>query len=378
MQHPGEGALCKAFHGGKSFEAIGEDLQQLEFAEAVINADVLDAWFDPSPKVVEKIRRFLPFLARTSPPIYAAGLVSAIARSRGIPEDCILTGGGSSDLIFTCFPHLFGTAQKAMILDPMYSEYQHVLKELIGAEVTYFDLHKEEGFRVDTDVFIRQVLAQKPDLVVIVNPNSPTGQHWPRHEIIRFLDSVPESIRIAVDETYIEYVGRMQSVETEACKRPNLMVLKSMSKVYALSGMRVGYLVAHNSIIRSLAKWMPPWAVSLPAQVSAIEALEDSTYYELRYDETHLLREEFVCNLRQHSQIEVYPSTTNLVLIETQSSSQEIIERMCESNVFVRNCDSMGHRFADRFLRIAVKRARENARIIEALHVATAQASSMA
>jgi hypothetical protein len=99
--------LDETFHGGKSFEAIGEDFRQLELADIVVNADVLDAWFDPSPSVVEKIRYFLPFLTRTSPPIYAGGMVSAIARSRGVAEDCILTGGGSSDLIFTCFPHLF-------------------------------------------------------------------------------------------------------------------------------------------------------------------------------------------------------------------------------------------------------------------------------
>ena len=60
-----------AFHGGKSFEAIGEDFGALEHAEEVVNADVLDAWFEPSPRVIEKLVRFLPFLLRTSPPVHA-------------------------------------------------------------------------------------------------------------------------------------------------------------------------------------------------------------------------------------------------------------------------------------------------------------------
>jgi len=359
--------MHKAFHGGKSFEAIGEDFRNLELAGAVINADVLDAWFDPSPRVVEKVLRFLPFLARTSPPIYAAGLVFAIARSRGTAEDCILTGGGSSDLIFTCFPHLFSGIHNAMILDPMYGEYRHVLRELLEVDAICFDLHKEEDFRIDTDRLLAQALTKRPEVVVIVNPNSPTGQHWAHSEIIRFLDRIPECMMVVIDETYIEYAGSGQSVEREACKRPNLIVLKSMSKVYALSGMRVGYLVAHPSTIRVLAKWLPPWAVGLPAQVAAVEALSDDAYYASRYQETHLLREELVCCLRQHSQIRVYPSMTNLVLIETQSSAQEVVERMRESNVFIRNCDSMSRRFADRFLRIAVKRAPENSRIVAAL-----------
>src|SRR5689334_13656330 len=80
----------QVFHGGKSFEAIGVAFDHLERAESVVNADVLDAWFDPSPGVIEKLRDFLPFLARTSPPVRAAGLVEAIARHRGVPEDCLL------------------------------------------------------------------------------------------------------------------------------------------------------------------------------------------------------------------------------------------------------------------------------------------------
>ena len=367
MSNQPEESPSGVYHGGKSFEAIGEDFQRLNTAGSVINADVLDAWFDPSPRVLEKIRSFLPFLVRTSPPVYAAGLVAAIARTRGLPEDCILTGGGSSDLIFTCLPHLLGGSRKAMILDPMYGEYRHVLEIVMGAEVIPFELHKQENFSIGADGLIARVLASRPDLIVLVNPNSPTGRHWPRAEVLRFLDGIPGSIGVVIDETYIEYAGHMESIETEACKRPNVVVLKSMSKVYALSGMRVGYLAGAPCTVRLLAKWIPPWAVSLPAQVAAVEALSDAPYYEERYRETHVLRRDFICNLQRNPLIKVYPSTANFVLVETQSSAQRIIERMRESNVFVRNCDSMGLHFADRFLRIAVKRRPENARIAEVL-----------
>ncbi|HVR36011.1 MAG TPA: GNAT family N-acetyltransferase, partial [Methylomirabilota bacterium] len=87
-------AAC--FHGGAFFEAIGERFDALERREAIINADVLDAWFPPAPRVLEVLRRELDWLARTSPPTGCAGLVSAIAWARDVPEDSILTGGGSS------------------------------------------------------------------------------------------------------------------------------------------------------------------------------------------------------------------------------------------------------------------------------------------
>jgi histidinol-phosphate/aromatic aminotransferase/cobyric acid decarboxylase-like protein len=93
-----------AFHGGKSFEAIGEDFQSLKRGVEVIRGDVLDAWFDPSPKVLQKLREFLPFLVKSSPPADGKGLVESISRARGIPHECVLIGAGSSDLIFTCLP----------------------------------------------------------------------------------------------------------------------------------------------------------------------------------------------------------------------------------------------------------------------------------
>jgi histidinol-phosphate/aromatic aminotransferase/cobyric acid decarboxylase-like protein len=355
-----------ALHGGRSFAAIGEDFSELETAGHVVNADVLDAWFDPSPYVLRKLERNLPFVTRTSPPIYAAGLVRAIAHARKIPEDCILAAGGSSDLIFTCLPRLVGSYQKVMLLDPMYGEYRHVLSDLIGADVSSFDLRKEDAFQIDTDALIRRVLDAQPHLVVLVNPNSPTGQHWPREEVVRFLNSIPESVKVIIDETYIDYVDTLESVETEAAARYNLVVIKSMSKVYALSGMRVAYLVGPPATIRCLAKFIRPWAVGLAGQAAAVEALKDTSYYQNQYEATHLLREELMGDLRNVA-LRVYPSSINLVLVETRTSAEQIVERMSRWDIFVRNCDSMGARFADRFLRIAVKGRHDNDRIVRAL-----------
>lgn len=356
-----------SFHGGKSFEAIGEHFDDLGRADIIINADVLDAWFDPSPRVIEKLRYFLPFLLRTSPPVYAAGLSSAIACSRGIPEDSILIGGGSSHLIFTCLPRLCYGLRRALILDPMYGEYRHILSNVMEVETITFDLHAKEEFRIETDRLIQAVLVGKPDLVVLVNPNSPTGIHWPRAELIRFLQAVPLSTNVLVDETYVEYVGRSESVETECGKYPNLLVMKSMSKVFALSGVRVGYVVANPHVARTLAKWLAPWSVSLPAQVAAVEALADMPYYERQYKETHRLREELAGDLRRQPGVRVYPSQTNYLFVEVEASVQNIVDRVRRHNVFIRNCDSMSSRAQDRFIRVTVKKAAENKQIVEAL-----------
>lgn len=361
---------CAAFHGGMFFKAIGEDFGALERSANVISADVLDAWFDPSPRVLEKLTRFLPFLVRTSPPVHACGLIAAIARARCVKPDQVLAGGGSSDLIFTCLPRLLEPGRKALILDPMYGEYRHVFETVMGLEVARFPLEARDQFRVDTGRLIECTRCERPDLVALVNPNSPSGQHWPRREVLTLVDAVPSSTWVVIDETYIEYVDRSESIESETLGRPNVIVIKSMSKVFALSGLRAGYLIAHPEVIRRLSPWLPPWAVSLPAQVAGVEALQDSAYYDGRYRETHSLRESFARDLGRIPGVRVYPSKANFLLVELSVAAEPVLARMRLKNIFMRNCDSMSHRFDGRFVRIAVKPAAQGQVMAAALRAA--------
>ena len=116
------------------------------------------------------------------------------------------------------------------------------------------------------------------DLVVLVNPNSPTGQHIPRAKLANALRRAPAHTRVWVDETYVEYAGPGQSLEHFAAASENVLVCKSMSKVYGLSGARVAYLCAGPHQLEALRAITPPWVVSLPAQVAAVRALQNPDY----------------------------------------------------------------------------------------------------
>ncbi len=260
--------------------------------------------------------------------------------------------------------------RKALILDPMYGEYRHVFETVMGLDVVRFPLEPRNQFRIDTGRLISLARDEQPDLVTLVNPNSPTGLYWPRREVLAFIDSLPEHTLVVIDETYIEYAASHESMERETRWRKNLIVIKSMSKVFALSGLRAGYLVANPEVVRRLSRWLPPWSVSLPAQVAAVEALNDAAYYQARYEETHALRRDFVCGLSRIPNVRVYPSTANFVLVELPGRAERIANQMSASNVFVRNCDSMSDRFNDRFLRISVRNAVQTATILSALEAA--------
>ena len=100
----------------------------------------------------------------------------------------------------------------------------------------------------------------------MVNPNSPTGRHIPKAELQSFLRRVPSTTKVWLDETYIEYAGANQSLESFAAQSENVVVCKSMSKVYALSGARAAYLCAPPHLLEELRSVTPPWAVSLLGQ----------------------------------------------------------------------------------------------------------------
>src|SRR5262249_31982909 len=129
----------------------------------------------------------------------------------------------------------------ALILDPTYGEYAHVLEQVIGCTVDKLALSKDNQYELDL-AMLQAALADNYGLVILVNPNSPTARHVPRTKLESVLASAPPRTRIWIDETYTDYVGASESLETFAAKSQNVIVCKSMSKVYALSGARVAYL----------------------------------------------------------------------------------------------------------------------------------------
>ncbi len=361
---------AECFHGGAFFKAIGENFGTLERSTSIINADVLDAWFPPSPLVAATLQTHLDWLLRTSPPTGCEGLIEAIAQARGVKAINILPGAGSSDLIFRALRHWLSPESHALILDPTYGEYAHVLEEVIGCTVDRLLLLREDDYRVDLDR-LQNALADAYDLVVLVNPNSPTGQHIPREVLEAILRKAPARTRVWVDETYVEYAGQNQSLERFAIQTENVIVCKSMSKVYALSGARVAYLCAGAHQLEALRSITPPWVVSLPAQVAATRALQDPNYYAERYAETHSLRE----GLRRRLETldwQIIPGIANFLLAHLPAhgpTTQQLVRACRQHELFLRDASSMGGNLGPRAIRVAVKDAETNTRmaaIIEA------------
>lgn len=328
-------AETTCFHGGASISTIEKT--------ARVSADVLDAWYDPSPAAVKAMTTDVAWAMRTSPPTHCEPLIDAIADARGVEPENLAVGAGSSDLIFRCFTQWLDASSRVLLVEPAYGEYAHVLRNVIGCTVDSLEMSETTGFRLDVDDLVASCAATRYDLVVMINPNNPTGVY---HDIADVVASL--GTRVWIDETYVEYVGR--TLEYVAVTSPNVVVCKSMSKIYALSGCRVGYVCGHPSLIRSIRARTPPWIISRSTQAAAIAAIKDVPYYASKIDETNAMRLDLEHKLSTIPGVRVFPGCANWVLVKLRGNVADTVARCAERGVYVRDMGMQG------FCRIAVRR----------------------
>ena len=356
------------YHGGASWAASGLDFNR---RRELVVADVLDSPFPPCPEVIELISDNLISSCHESPPTQCEPLINKISQVRTIEEANILVSSGSSSLMFSLLPNLLNKDSRVLILSPMYGEYLHILTHVIGCHITHFPLHPEDGFVINSADFVE--VSRQHDAVIIVNPNSPTGVYTPdlAAMVTRILDNaenISHCKMIWVDETYIEYVDDASSLESLTSQHEELIICKSMSKCYALSGLRVAYAVTTRACY--LRKFIPPWSVSLPAQLGAIAALSNQEYYAEQYSIVHENRVELNKHLI-HLGFETYPSVANYILTRLPESiglsSNQFIILCRQQDVFIRDAENMGVTLDSRYVRFAVKSRIENQRIIDCM-----------
>lgn len=275
-------ATKACMHGGAGLESLRPE---------GIHADVLDAWFQPAPAVVKAVNHH-PNDIRLTPPTRANDVLNELATQRNLNPAHVLLGAGSSDLLYRCFWTWLSPESHVLLLSPTYAEYEHVLSA-IGCKVTRLVVSASTGYVLTRDC----IPPGTYDLVVLTNPNCPTGV---LSDIMSIVTAFPTRTRVWVDETYIDYAGTEHSFEQFVPKFPNVIICKSMSKAYAMSGLRVGYVYADSMHLDAVRARSPPWIVSRVAQRAIVEALRSQTYYQDQYEQTHALRnrlEEFLAGL---------------------------------------------------------------------------------
>ncbi|MCL5075762.1 MAG: histidinol-phosphate transaminase [Chloroflexi bacterium] len=344
-------AICP--HG----TANRREMEQLGLSpQDILDFSVNSNPFGPSPRVALALTEV--DVARY-PDSEAIELRQVLARKLGVAMEQIIVANGSVELIWLLALAYIRPGDTVLISGPTFGEYERVSR-ITNARVIEQRARVEDAFRPDLDQTLRLIRREKPRLVFLCNPNNPTGVYLERGRLETLLAACEDSL-LVLDEAYINFVENHYST-VDLIEHSYTCLLRSLTKDYALAGLRLGYILANSRIIGALRKVCPPWNVNAAAQVAGIAALQDDEHLEsacraIEEAKRYLMYEITALGLR------VLPTAANFFLVEVGDATlfrSALLKRGC----CVRDCTSFG---LPRFIRIGIRTQPECERLVTAI-----------
>jgi histidinol-phosphate aminotransferase len=323
-----------------------------------------ESCFEPHPSVVEAAARVLGGVNRYPDPSYAP-LRRALADRYGIPPGRIALGNGSCDILLAAGDALLEPGAEVVYAWPAFSVYPH-LAAASGARGIEVPLDDED--RHDLDAIATEITVATR-LAMICNPNNPTSTALGLDEIDAFMRRVPSHVCVILDEAYCEFaltLGDTYASLDLLRKYPNLVLLRTFSKVYGLAGMRVGYALCGAEDFRvAVDQVRQPFYLNAAAQAAAVEALRHQDDVERRVTETIGNRIEMVDGVRALG-LWVAESDANFIWLHLPEgvSEGDVVSGLKDHGVLVRAGASLGR---DGALRVTIGTPAENERCVDAL-----------
>jgi histidinol-phosphate aminotransferase len=318
--------------------------------------------FPPLPEVAEVIAAGVAGLNRY-PDGPGRALRRALAERHGVGPDEVVLGNGSCELILLAGQALLDPGTSVVHAAPSFALYPH-LAAAAGAEAVVVPLAGDDGHDLEA---MAAAVDERTRLVVVCNPNNPTGVYRGADEIERFLDALPEDLPVLVDEAYFEFVDRPDAGRTMslARERPNLLVTRTFSKAHGLCGLRVGYGVGGAGWIDALDRVRQPFNTNALAQAAALESLRHPAALDRRVRETVSERDRIADALAETGWA-FTPSQGNFILVapdDPAAGSPGVHGQLLRLGVIVRDGASLG---CPGRLRVSIGTPEENTAFLSA------------
>ncbi|MCL9805131.1 histidinol-phosphate aminotransferase family protein [Flavobacterium amniphilum] len=295
-----------------------------------------------------------------------------ISEAINVDHKKIFVGNGAIEIIQGIL-HNF-VQNKICIISPTFSSYYEFVKD--GIDIVYFPLLKEDKFLLDPKKYVEFVKNEKPDTIVIINPNNPNGGYLKQEDFLYMISNLTEVTNIIIDESFIHFAYEdieLSQITSEELtdKYSNLIIVKSMSKDFGIAGLRAGYAVMNSEKVDVLLRNGYLWNVSGLTNYF-FKVYSDKAFIE-KYN---VERKKYIMNtfmfldeLKNIKGINVYPSKANFALIEIENgmtSFEFTVNLLVNYGIYVRDCsDKIG--LDGQFVRIASRTFEENLQIIKAI-----------
>jgi len=315
--------------------------------------------------VVLAIQESIKYLPHYPEP-YTEQLTTQLGRHLCIEPQTILCGNGSTELIYLVARAL--APRKALIPAPTFSEYERACMMVRGTSCARFDLARENNFDLDPEEFIAAMAGC--DMAFLCNPNNPTGRSLKKDVVLAIADAAErQSCYLVVDEAFIDFAPE-HSVVNDVARYSRLIVLRSLTKFYALSGLRIGYGVFPHGVAAVMKDHKEPWSVNSLAQKAGSVALNDQEYQARTMA---VIREgkQFLEKGFATLGVEYVPSDVNYYLLRLPNA-REAIGSLREKGILIRDCSNFPG-LDGSSVRVAVRSREENAALLKELAGSCAQ-----
>lgn len=356
-------------HGGNPWDAIRtyglahEDL--LDFS-----LDINPLGFPPGLRAL--ILEHLEDLQRYPDP-GARALREAIAASDQVPVEAVLPGNGSSELISLLVR--LRAFRKALVVVPTFTEYEWALEPL-GIEPACVTTQEADGFQLATSRAFWEPLLRDVELVFLCNPNNPTGAALAKERVLELARWCRDAGAIlVVDEAYVEFTERPEalSVLPDALELGHVIVLRSLTKPFAIPGLRLGYAVAPPDAVETLRALQPAWPLNALALAVGPRLFEATGYLLKTRQAIAEWRTQLAASLQALEGLVPLPSVTNFLLCKLtrpEIPASGLAQQLARRGLLIRACDDFTGLEAGRFIRLAVRRPEDNARLVTELREA--------
>jgi L-threonine-O-3-phosphate decarboxylase len=319
----------------------------------------------PSEKALEAITAGFGQIP-SYPDSCSKALRKAIASHyKGIGKGNVIVGNGSTELIYLFAEAFMQKGDVALVPAPSFGEYENAVRKT-GEKVKYVKLGKD--FQANPANFER-IITAKTKILYLCNPNNPTSSLTSPEKLAEIIEiALAKDVLAFLDEDFLEFVEGEEklSMIDRVGNYPNLFVLRSFTKIFGLTGLRIGYGIASEEITSILMNAKIPWNVNCLGQAAAIAALNDKAHLKRTLD---LIKEEKALLLRELSKIKafkIFPPDANFIFINIRKSgfnAGQLKEKMLKQGVLIRDCSSFAG-LDEFYIRVAVKTRPENERLL--------------
>ncbi|OPZ59465.1 MAG: Histidinol-phosphate aminotransferase 2 [Deltaproteobacteria bacterium ADurb.Bin510] len=347
-------AAIPAYAPGRSKEEIARAYGVAKPIKLASNENPLG----PSPKAIAAMQAALSEM-HLYPDATAAELRDAAASHFGCAPENIIAGNGSDEILDLICRAYLNPGDRVLIPACTFSYYR-IAALACAAECLTAAMN---GFSLDAEQLIEGLQA-RPKLVFIANPNNPTGTALGASELSRILDAADPQTLVVVDEAYAAF-ARQTDFKTAVAliERPNLIVVKTLSKSHGLAGLRIGFGIAHPAIINELNRLKPPFNVNRLGLIAGAAALTDDEFLQQTLELNWSELDRLYAALDELG-LAYVASQTNFVLVRLGQQAAMVYEELLRRGVITRYGAGPG---LDEYLRVSIGRPEENRQFVASL-----------